>query len=102
MTPLIKSIDQLLSQAKERQFISVMETESLKIACQKFDGEHRFRHLNEDHDEVIYVMSGELTVWTDQGEHHLKKGEMLKIPKGVEHGDLFGKKVEILIIDAKL
>ncbi|MBF0276034.1 MAG: cupin domain-containing protein [Nitrospinae bacterium] len=99
---LNKNVTELLKGVTDKTFVDVLNTESFKVACQKFNGSHAFRHLNMKHDEVLYVISGEIMVWTSEGEHYLKAGEILKIPKGIEHGDLEGKNVEILILEGKL
>ena len=102
MKPVVYSVHQQLEKAKERQFVHALETESLNVACQKFDGLHSFRHLNREHDEIWYVISGELEAWTEKGKYSLKAGDLIKVPKGIEHGDLVGRDVEILIIEGKL
>ncbi len=102
MSPGVVSVIEKLNQGRNKQFIPCSETESLNLACQKIDGDHRFKHLNEEHDEILFVISGTLKVWTSEGEYHLKAGDMLNIPKNIEHGDLFGCDATILIIEGKL
>lgn len=98
----IVSVNKKLSEGRNNQFITCSTTESFGIACQKIDGEHTFRHLNTEHDEILFVISGELSVWTSEGIHQLKTGDMLNIPRNIEHGDLFGRSAEILILEGRL
>ncbi len=100
--PVVYSVPQRLLTATHRQFIPTLETESVAIACQKIDGLHSFHHLNEQHDEILYVIKGELTIWTGDGEYHLKSGDLFKIPKCIEHGNIVGEKSEILIIEGRV
>jgi len=102
MKPTIYPVPLELDKSRNRQFVLAMETESLIVACQKIEGPHTFHHLNEKHDEILHVLSGQLEVWTSEGTHTLKAGDLLKIPKGVEHGDLIGTNAQILIIEGKL
>jgi len=100
--PCVISLFEKLDHGKNNQFIPCMETESFNVACQKIDGEHSFKHLNREHDEILLVLSGNLNVWTDDGEFELTQGDCLQIPKGVTHGELFGKKASILILEGTL
>ena len=102
MKPIIYSVLSKLGKSHNRQFVLAMETESLKVSCQRIDGLHSFKHLNENHDEILYVLSGKLEVWTSEGNYSLKAGDLIKIPKGLEHGDLKGSDAKILIIEGKL
>ncbi len=102
METVVANVNGIIADGQPRKLLPVIETESFSLFCQKFDGKHSFRHLNEQHDEVIYVISGKLNIWTADGTFELGSGESIKIPKGLEHGDLVGKDVEILVIDGKL
>lgn len=80
MKPILYSVPSVLDEAGNRQFVPALETESLKVACEKIEGLHSFRHLNEDHDAILYLLSGELEVWTSEGTYALKAGDLFKIP----------------------
>ena len=55
-------------------------------------------HAHEDQDEVFVVTSGELTVQLRSGDVTLEAGEMLVIPRGVEHCPKADDVVHFLII----
>lgn len=44
------------------------------------------RHWHESEDEFVYVISGELTLITDEGETLLRAGDCAAFPKGVPNG----------------
>jgi mannose-6-phosphate isomerase-like protein (cupin superfamily) len=50
----------------------------------KFQGEFVW-HDHKDTDEVFIVLDGEMVIHFRDGDVPVKKGEMLVIPKGVEH-----------------
>jgi quercetin dioxygenase-like cupin family protein len=45
-------------------------------------------HTHPEMDEIIYVLSGEMTQWLEQESRVLKPGDSIFIPKGVVHGCL--------------
>lgn len=44
------------------------------------------RHWHSAEDEFVYVVSGEVTLITDDGEETLRAGDCVAFPKGVENG----------------
>jgi len=42
-------------------------------------------HHHETEDELFYVVKGALTIRLRDGEIHLREGELVVIPRGVEH-----------------
>jgi len=44
------------------------------------------RHWHSDEDELVYVVSGEVTLVTDAGEQLLRAGDCAAFPKGVADG----------------
>jgi quercetin dioxygenase-like cupin family protein len=45
-------------------------------------------HTHPEMDEIIYVLSGEMTQWLEQESRVLRPGDSILIPKGVVHGCL--------------
>ena len=45
----------------------------------------RGRHLHSDHEECIYVLSGQGRTESDSGEHELRTGDTILIPAGEAH-----------------
>lgn len=43
-------------------------------------------HAHDEFDEGVYVLSGELTVLTDDGEQVARAGDLLVAPRGQRHG----------------
>jgi mannose-6-phosphate isomerase-like protein (cupin superfamily) len=97
--PRIASVEQVLEGVKPNRLIPFAQSESMAIMAQRIDGVHTFRHLNESHDEIIFVVAGELDVWTAAGTYTVKQGESITLPRDVEHGDLVGRQAVILVME---
>ena len=54
------------------------------IKLVKFQGEFVW-HDHKHTDEVFIVLEGEMTIHFRDGEVYVKKGELVVIPKGIEH-----------------
>ncbi len=57
-------------------------------------------HAHDDQDEVFLVTSGELVVQLRSGDVTLKAGELLVVPRGVEHCPMADDVVHFLIVGA--
>jgi mannose-6-phosphate isomerase-like protein (cupin superfamily) len=55
-------------------------------------------HSHDDQDEVFVVTSGELVVGLRTGDVTLRSGEMLIVPRGVEHRPRADGEVHLLLI----
>jgi quercetin dioxygenase-like cupin family protein len=55
------------------------------IRLVKFRGEFERWHAHENEDESFIVLSGEVNFQTEAGDHILKAGEGIVIPKGLRH-----------------
>tara|TARA_B100001142_G_scaffold86873_1_gene88453 strand:- start:1937 stop:2314 length:378 start_codon:yes stop_codon:yes gene_type:complete len=58
-------------------------------------------HKHEDTDETFFVISGRLTIELKEEKVFLEKGEMVVIPRGVEHKPYAEKECEIMLIEPK-
>jgi len=56
-------------------------------------------HAHSDTDELFLVLAGELTIEFRDGVRRLKPGEMIIVPKGVEHRPLSDGECHILLMD---
>ncbi len=56
-------------------------------------------HNHADTDEVFIVLDGEMAIDFRDGRVDLKKGEMLVVPKGVEHKPLAEDECKILLVE---
>ena len=57
------------------------------------------QHANED--ELFLVLQGELTIELRDGEVTLGPGELVVIPKGVEHRPVAANEVHLMLIEPK-
>lgn len=58
-------------------------------------------HAHNETDETFIVLEGELTIEFRDNSISLKKGEMIVIPKGVEHKPAAKKECQIMIIEPR-
>jgi len=58
-------------------------------------------HAHADEDEVFLVIKGELTVRFRDRDVVLKPGELLVVPKGVEHAPMAAEEAHILLIEPR-
>ena len=65
----------------------------------KFQGEFVW-HAHQDTDEVFIVLDGEMTIHFRDGDAPVKKGEILVIPKGVEHKTSAKTECSAMLVEA--
>lgn len=58
-------------------------------------------HRHADEDELFVVVRGELTIELRDGEVRLGPGELVVIPKGVEHRPVAREEVHLMLIEPK-
>ena len=58
-------------------------------------------HTHDDTDEIFIVLDGELIIEFRDKTITLKKGEMIVIPKGVEHKPASREECQIMIVEPK-
>ncbi|MDT9597479.1 cupin domain-containing protein [Sphingosinicella rhizophila] len=68
----------------------------LRVA--KVKGEFTW-HSHADTDEMFMVVSGALDIEFRDGIRHLENGDILVVPKGVEHRPVAREECEILLLD---
>lgn len=59
-------------------------------------------HVHEDQDEVFLVTSGELVVQLRSGDVTLRAGELLVVPRGVEHCPRTDGVVHLLLLGSEI
>ena len=64
----------------------------------KFQGEFVW-HRHDDTDEVFIVLGGEMSIAFRDGSVELKKGDLLVVPKGVEHRPSADKECKALLVE---
>jgi mannose-6-phosphate isomerase-like protein (cupin superfamily) len=78
------------------KIIAQMNDYHFKIA--KIQGEFVW-HSHPETDEVFIVIQGEMQIAFRDGVTDLKEGEMLVVPKGVEHKPIAGEECHILMVE---
>ncbi len=58
-------------------------------------------HSHADEDELFLVIQGELTIELRDGQVTLGPGELVVIPKGVEHRPVAREEVQLVLIEPK-
>ena len=58
-------------------------------------------HKHEETDETFFVIKGQLTILLRDQDIVINEGEMVVIPKGVEHKPLADKECQIMLIEPK-
>jgi mannose-6-phosphate isomerase-like protein (cupin superfamily) len=79
----------------------VTELNDNHVLLAKVQGEFIW-HQHAEEDEMFLVLEGELTIELRDGAVHLGPGEMVVIPKGVEHRPIAEKEVHLMLIEPKV
>lgn len=66
----------------------------------KLEGEFVW-HAHDDTDEVFIVLDGEITISFRDGDVSVKKGEMIVVPKGIEHRPFATQECSVMLIEPK-
>ena len=65
--------------------VNLAGVDDFAIRLVKFRGEFERWHAHEHEDESFIVLEGEINFQTEAGNHVLKAGEGIVIPKGLRH-----------------
>ncbi len=87
---------ELFSEQWHPKIIAQLNNYHFKIA--KIQGEFVW-HSHPDTDEAFIVIQGEMQIEFRDSSTHLKAGEMVVVPKGVEHKPIAEKECQILMIE---
>jgi mannose-6-phosphate isomerase-like protein (cupin superfamily) len=66
----------------------------------KLEGEFVWHH-HDDEDELFWVVSGRLRMELRDGDVILERGELLVVPKGVEHRPVAEGETHVVLIEPK-
>lgn len=80
------------------KIIADLNDSHVKLA--KLQGEFVW-HQHADEDELFIVIQGELTIELRDGAVTLGPGELVVIPKGVEHRPVAREEVQLMLIEPK-
>jgi mannose-6-phosphate isomerase-like protein (cupin superfamily) len=78
----------------------VAELNDAYVKVVKFEGEFLWHH-HDDEDELFLVVSGRLRMQFRDGDVVLEPGELIVVPKGVEHCPLAEEEVHVVLIEPK-
>ena len=98
MTPI--SLKEKLSQFDEAwtpKIIADLNDSEIKLA--KLEGEFEW-HSHSDTDELFFVVSGRLRMRFRDRDEVLRPGDLLVVPKGVEHLPVAEPVAEVMLIEA--
>lgn len=80
------------------RIVAEMNDSYLKLA--RLHGEFVWHHHDAE-DELFLVIQGELTIHLREQDLHLSPGELVVIPKGVEHKPFAENEVQVLLLEPK-
>lgn len=80
------------------KIVAELNDNDVKLAT--VQGEFVWHHHAEE-DEMFMVLDGELTIELRDGQVTLGPGELVVIPKGVEHRPVAAKEVHLMLIEPK-
>lgn len=78
----------------------VAEVNDVEVRLAKLEGEFVW-HAHENEDEMFLVVRGDLTIRLRDGEVTLGEGQMVVVPRGVEHLPVAEKEVHVLVLTPK-
>ncbi len=78
----------------------ITELNDVYVKLAKFKGEYIW-HKHDNEDELFFVMSGHLKIELREKILVLKAGELVVIPKGVEHRPVADEEVFVMLIESK-
>lgn len=80
------------------KIIAELNDSYIKVA--KFQGEYVW-HKHDNQDEMFFILSGALKIELQDKELELQPGDMVVIPKGVEHCPVTDSEVHVMLIEPK-
>ncbi len=78
----------------------VAELNDTYVKVVKLEGDFVWHH-HDDEDELFWVVSGRLRMELRDGEVFLEPGELLVVPKGVEHRPVAEGETHVVLIEPK-
>jgi mannose-6-phosphate isomerase-like protein (cupin superfamily) len=78
----------------------VGEVNDCLVKVVKFEGEFVW-HQHEREDELFLVVAGRMTMRFRDGDVELGEGEMIVVPRGVEHMPVAAKEAHVVLVEPK-
>lgn len=76
----------------------VAQMNDVQFKLVKLQGEFVW-HKHDDTDETFLVLEGRLIIETMEGDLTLEKGQMVVIPKGLEHRPVAAEECQLMLIE---
>jgi mannose-6-phosphate isomerase-like protein (cupin superfamily) len=76
------------------------EVNDVYIKLVKFQGEFIW-HLHEKEDELFFVVKGTMVMKLRDGDVTVEEGELIIIPRGIEHMPLAREEVFLMLVEPK-
>ena len=76
----------------------IAELNGQEVKLVKIQGEFVWHHL-ENEDEMFLVVKGELTIRFRDRDVHLREGEFLVVPRGVEYCPVAAEEAHVLLFE---
>ena len=92
----VKDKFDLFSEHWSPRIIGQLNGQDVKIA--KVKGEFVW-HNHKDEDEMFYIIKGSLKIDFEDGMRTLNEGEMLIIPRGIEHKPIAEEEVWLMLFE---
>ena len=89
---------ELIDEHWDPKIIGSVNDMDVKLA--KIKGNFEY-HTHQDNDELFYVVEGELIMKYRNSQETVQKGEMIIVPKGVEHKPYAEEETQIMLFEAK-
>ena len=78
----------------------IAEMNDYQFKLVKFQGKFVW-HCHEDTDETFIVIDGEMAIEFEDGSVELKAGEMIVVPKGVQHKPVAKRECAAMVIEPR-
>ena len=78
----------------------IAEMNEIQFKLAKIQGEFVW-HSHADTDEVFMVLDGRMAIEVRDGRTNLSAGEMLVVPKGVEHRPVASQECHVLLVEPR-
>jgi mannose-6-phosphate isomerase-like protein (cupin superfamily) len=89
---------ELINEYWQPKIVGELNDSYIKLA--KIKGEFVWHH-HESEDELFLIVKGNLTIRLKDGEINLGSGELVVIPRGVEHMPVASEEVQLLLLEPK-
>lgn len=97
--PRVIALDEKLAafeEAWQPKIVAQLNDYHVKLA--KFDGEFVW-HSHAETDELFLVLAGEMVIHFRDGEARVRAGEMIVVPRGVEHKPAAAGLCHVLLLE---